>query len=287
LESSLLGSFGAAARALFGGSGRRPAYRPKAGENRMAGPSDVQRARQIYLEQPSNNLQVLIRNRYSWMNQFIGPSDSGVEIGAGAGLSRDFIRAGSFLLTDFADHPWLDVKQVNALQTPFEDASFDFAIAVNMIHHLAHPLRFFAEMDRILKAGGRLIVQDVHCSTFLRLALRLQRHEGYDFNVSVFDDSAVCTDPDDLWAGNNAIVDLLLEDEARFLRAVPNFRLLHREHCEFLTFLNSGGVTAKTVYLPLPMPLLRLVEAVDQKLSNAWPRIFALQVRLVLQKSAG
>jgi SAM-dependent methyltransferase len=251
----------------------------------MTGPSDVQRARQIYLEQPSNNLQVLIRNRYSWMNRFIGPGDSGVEVGSGAGLSRDFIRARSFLLTDFSDHAWLDVKQVNALETPFEDGSFDFAIAVNMIHHLAHPLRFFAEMERILKPGGRLIVQDVHCSTFLRLALRLQRHEGYDYNVSVFDESAVCTDPEDLWAGNNAIVDLLLEDQARFLAAVPRFRLLHQAHCEFLTFLNSGGVTAKTAYLPLPMPLLRVVETVDRKLSGAFPRVFALQVQLVLQKN--
>jgi SAM-dependent methyltransferase len=270
--------------ALLGRPAGRPAYRPRPGENRMSGPSDVRRARQMYLERPSNNLQLLLRNRYTWMNRFIGPDQRGVELGSGTGLSREFIRCQSLLLTDFSDHEWLDVKQVDALHTPFEDGSFDFAIAMNMIHHLAHPLRFFAEMDRILKPGGRLIVQDVQCSTFLRLALRLQRHEGYDFNVDVFDEGAVCTDPEDLWAGNNAIVDLLLEDEARFLEALPQFRRVHRADCEFLTFLNSGGVTAKTAYVPLPMPLLRVVESLDRKLTVALPRIFALQVQLVLEK---
>ena len=107
------------------------------------------------------------------------------------------------MLTDFSDHEWLDVKQVDALHTPFGDASFDFVIASNMIHHLAHPLWFFAEVRRILKPGGRLIVQDVH-NTIFRSALRIQHHEGYDYNVSVFDENAICTDPDDLRAGNNA-----------------------------------------------------------------------------------
>jgi SAM-dependent methyltransferase len=274
----------AALTTLFGRPTTRPAYRPRAGENRMTGPSDVVRARQMFLERPSNNLRVLVRNRYEWMNQFIGPEDRGVELGSGAGLSREFIRCKEFLLSDFSDHEWLDVKHVDALHTPFQDASFDFAIVSNMIHHLAHPLRFFAEMRRILKPGGRLIVQDVHNTIFFRLALRLQRHEGYDYNVSVFDDDAICTDPDDLWAGNNAIVDLLLEAEDRFAQAVPYFRKIHHVPCEFLTFLNSGGVTAKTGYLPLPVPIMRAVDAFDRKLTAAFPRIFALQVQLVFEK---
>jgi len=39
----------------------------------MTGPSDVTRARRMFLENPSTNLQVLVRNRYTWMNDFIGP----------------------------------------------------------------------------------------------------------------------------------------------------------------------------------------------------------------------
>ena len=107
----------------------------------------------MFFDHPSNNLQVLVRNRYEWMNAFIEPDDRGVELGSGAGLSRPFIRAREFLLTDFSDHEWLDVKQVDAQHTPFPDAGFDFVIGVNMIHHLAHPLGFFAEARRDSEAG--------------------------------------------------------------------------------------------------------------------------------------
>lgn len=261
----------------------RPAYHPHP-DVQMDGAGDVTRARARYFGRPSANLRVVVKNRYSWMNEYLRADQRGVELGAGAGLSREFIRCDHLLLTDFSDYDWLDVKHVDAHRTPFEDASFDFAFSVNVIHHLAQPLQFFREMSRILKKGGRLIVQDVHCSVFLRLALRLQRHEGYDFNADVYDESVPCTDANDPWAANNALVDLLFEDEPRFQRAVPQFRRIHRSHSEFLTLLNSGGVIARAAHVPLPMPLMRVVDAIDRGLTGTLPNLFAAQVRLVFEK---
>jgi len=250
----------------------------------MNGVGDVWTARSKYFDKPSANLKVVVANRYDWMNRFIEPNWKGLEVGCGAGLSRSFIRNEHFLLTDYGDYEWLDVKHVDALHTPFEDSSFDFAICSNMIHHLAHPLRFFAEMSRILRPGGRLIVQDVHCSVPLRLALRVMRHEGYDFNVDVFDSNEVCTDPVDNWIGNNAIVDLLLEDKQRLLREIPQFKLTYENNSEFLTFLNSGGVGAKTFYVPLPMLVATWVDKLDRVLIRKFPKAFAMQVQLVFEK---
>jgi SAM-dependent methyltransferase len=250
----------------------------------MDGAGDVKSARDRFFKRPSANLRVVVSNRYTWMNQFLAADQRGLELGAGAGLSREFIRCDQFLLTDFLDYDWLDVTHVDALRTPFDDASFDFAISVNVIHHLAQPLLFFREMGRILKPGGKLIIQDVHCSVFLRLALRLQKHEGYDFNVDVFDETVDCNDPTDPWAANNAIVDLLFEDEPRFQRAVPQFRRIHRSHSEFLTLLNSGGVIARSAYIPLPKGVMRLVDAFDRRLTKAVPNLFASQVQLVFEK---
>lgn len=252
----------------------------------MTGAGDVWTARKRYFEKPSANLKVVVANRYQWMNNFIEPDWRGLELGAGAGISKEFIRSREFLLTDFADYPWLDVKHVNALETPFEDNSFDFALSVNVIHHLAHPLRYFTEIARILRPGGRLIVQDMHCSVFMRAALRLQNHEGYDYNVDVFDDDVICTDPQDPWAGNNAIVDLLLEDRSKLFQHIPQFRLIHESHSEFLTLLNSGGVVARSVYVPLPMPLMNVVEKVDRVLTRTFPEALSSQVQLVFEKRA-
>jgi hypothetical protein len=79
-------------------------------------------------------------------------------------------------------------------------------------------------------------------------------------------------------------VDLLLEDKARFFRKVPHLALIHENYSEFLTFLNSGGVGAKTAYVPLPMAVASAVDRLDRALIKRFPKAFALQVQLVFEK---
>jgi SAM-dependent methyltransferase len=259
-------------------------YRPPHEVNRMRDEGDVLRARDAFFRNTRNNLRFLVRQRYEWMSSYIAAGDCGVDIGCGAGLSREFIKAKQLLLTDFTGHDFLDLKFVDAMNTPFAPESFDFVIATNVIHHLPHPVRFFREARRILKAGGVLLVHEVHCSLLLRAVLRIMRHEGYSFQPDVFDDECVCTDPNDLWAGNNAIPDLLFRDHRRFEREVPWFRIERDQFTECAIFLNSGGVTAKTFYLPLPEHLLQCLLALDNLLSASLPEIFALGRRLVLRR---
>jgi SAM-dependent methyltransferase len=259
-------------------------YRPAHKMNRMRGEGDVLKAREIFFRNTNNNLRFLVRQRYEWMNSYIGAEDYGVDIGCGAGLSREFIKAKQVLLTDYDGHDFLDSKFVDAMNTPFASEMFDFVIATNVIHHLPHPMQFFREARRILKAGGVLLVHEVHVSLLFRAVLRIMRHEGYSFEPDVFDDECICTDPNDLWAGNNAIPALLFADHQRFEQEVPWFRIEGDQFTECATFLNSGGVTAKTYYLPLPEFLLHSLQAFDNLLSRTLPDIFALGRRLVLRR---
>ena len=48
-------------------------------------------------------------------------------------------------------------------------------------------------------------MHEVQASLLFCAVLRAMRHEGYSFDVNVFDENCICTDPDDPWAGNNAI----------------------------------------------------------------------------------
>lgn len=43
---------------------------------------------------------------------------------------------------------------------PFESRSFDAVLCSNSFHHYPHPERFFAEVARVLRPGGRLILRD-------------------------------------------------------------------------------------------------------------------------------
>ena len=96
-----------------------------------------------------------------------------------------FIKSNNFKISDFLIIP-LDYKNVDAQETGFKDNEFNFVISSNMIHHLPFPLKFFDEMHRILKKGGKLIIFDAHCSVLLQLVLILMKHEGFDFTKNVW-----------------------------------------------------------------------------------------------------
>jgi SAM-dependent methyltransferase len=251
----------------------------------MKSEGNVKAARGTYLERRGSNLEFLLRSRFEWMNTFIREGSFGIEVGAGIAASKDFIDAAPFVTTDFSDGPWLDQTNVDALDLPFPDKSFDFLIASNMIHHVPYPMRFFDEASRVLKPGGNILIQEIHTSLGMKAVLRAMRHEGWDEDAPVFSDSAVCTSPDDLWSANCAIPRLLFDDHVAFESRRSDFRVVHDTHAEFLTFLNSGGVIAKTANVELPERIRKRVFKLDGWLSRSAPNVFALQRRIVLERT--
>lgn len=49
-------------------------------------------------------------------------------------------------------------RQADAMALPFADQSFDVVVAMHMFYHLADQAAAMAEMHRVLKPGGRLVV---------------------------------------------------------------------------------------------------------------------------------
>lgn len=260
-------------------------YRPRDhGENRMNHEGDVLLARKNFYNNNNNNLEFLLKNRFSWMNKFIKEKDIGIEVGCGTGISKEFIYNENFKISDYSSYDFLDYKMIDALNTKFDENSFDYVISSNMIHHVPYPVKFFQEMNRILKPGGKLIIQEINCSLFMRLLLRIMRHEGFDFSINVFDPSIICTDPNDLWSANCAIPNLLFDNKNRFHEKISNFKIIKSSHSEFFNFINSGGVISKTFNIPLPIIILKILKNIDDVLSKSSSNIFSLQRQIVLEK---
>jgi SAM-dependent methyltransferase len=245
---------------------------------------DLRDIRQRFIASRFRNLDHLLRSRYAWMNDWVKPGWRIAEFGTGAGFTRLYLSQ-PVILTDVFANPWLDAA-MDAVQTAFASQSLDAIIISNALHHFSAPARFLIEAERVLKPGGVILINEAYASLMLRLILRATQHEGYSYDVDVFDCDAIANDPKDPWSGNNAISNLMFGAKDAFRRRFGQLEIALDQPCECLSFLASGGVTSRTAVPELPAPVLAWIAALDRLLVKAAPDLFALSRRTVLKKAA-
>lgn len=252
--------------------------------NRLRHASDLKASREAFLAARSNNLDYLLRERYSWMRDWLPPGATVAELGAGAGFAGLYLDC-DLILTDVVENRWIGAV-MDAAQTAFRGGSLDAVIVSNVLHHVAAPSQFLDEANRVLKPGGLVLMNEAYASLLLRAVLRVSRHEGYSYDVDVFDHDAIANDPRNPWSGNNAISNMLFDAKEPFERRFPDFELVLDEPHECVLFLASGGVTAKVPVPQLPTAVLHGIALLDRVLTKAAPRLFALSRKTVLRKRA-
>ncbi len=231
------------------------------------------------------NLFFLVKKRFEWMQKYISKGDIGLEVGAGGGFSKIILKSNKIFTSDFSNDDHLDFRGIDAQSTNFKDGEFNFIIASNMLHHLSSPILFLREMNRILKNDGKLIIFEPNLSFFYQIITLITKHEGYDFNVDVWDEKKKLNDPNDPWDSNQAIAHLLFDNKKILEEKIGNlFFISHDSKCEFLLFLNSGGIYSRCSYIPLNRFMLQAISFIDKILIKILPNIFALGRKIVLVK---
>ncbi len=72
---------------------------------------------------------------------------------------------------------------MDARAMDFADSAFGNVIAVNFLHHVDEIDRVFAEMDRVLRAGGKLVISDFS-KKGMDLMSRLHKRDGREHDDS-------------------------------------------------------------------------------------------------------
>ena len=254
-------------------------------DNKMKNFGNVNEALKYFRKEKNKNLYFVLKKRFEWMNEYIQKDDIGLEVGAGPGFSKEFIHNKNLKISDFSDHEHLDYKNIDAHNTKLKDSSFDYVIAAQVLHHIPYPIKFFKEMHRILKKGGKLIIHEAYLSVLLQLILIIMKHEGFDWTKNIWNESIPAIDDEDLWSGNNATPHLVFDDIDAFNKNLGSyFNVEYEKILHELSFINSGGVTSKTFYIPLNYFFLNIIDKIDYFFSKAFPKILAQNRRVVLIK---
>jgi ubiquinone/menaquinone biosynthesis C-methylase UbiE len=80
---------------------------------------------------------------------------------SGVDLTPEFVAAATGLTQRVGLTEKVDFRVGSALAIPFPDASFDLAWSQNVAMNIEDRSRYYSEMRRVLKPGGRLAIQDV------------------------------------------------------------------------------------------------------------------------------
>ena len=232
----------------------------------------------------NKNLDFLLKKRFSYIEKNLGKDDLVLELGSGAGHSKKYIKNVNLKTSDITNYDFLDFKNLDCLNIPFKDESFDCVFSLSLIHHITNPIKLFNEVGRILKKNGKYIILDVNLSFFLKLIIILTKTEKYDLNVNIYDKNINLTDIKDPFDSNNAVPSLIFEDFEKFNKNLNyNFEIKDLHYKEFFTFVNSGGVVIDAPYVPMNNFFLKLFNNFDNFLS-IFRKIFPLHIYCCIEK---
>ncbi len=165
-----------------------------------------------------------------------------LDIPAGNGLvSKELNRLGCEVVSADINEEYSHYVQANMEETlPFENEHFDAVICLEGIEHIMHPESLFAELARVLKKGGLLIISTPNVQSFYSRFQFLCT--GYLFQFDPFDKIPLGINA----KGDKGHISPVFYTQLRYYSDLHNLK----------TLKPSGGRLKRIVALPFFLPFI-------------------------------
>jgi SAM-dependent methyltransferase len=228
---------------------------------------DTTVARRSILAQKS-----LMRAVYSrWYSEVMsGANGVVVEIGSGAGFIQEHYP--HVITSDVLDLPFVD-KVFDALSLPFESATVDRFVMIDVFHHVADSARFLREMCRCLKVGGVIAMVEPAHTFWARLVWTCLHHEPYDPHagwIMPAGSPLSCANSAQPWIVFN-------RDRKKFQKMFPDLAIERMQTHTPIAYIASGGFSMRQL---VPDSLISPIMAIDRFFSFQ-----GLNVTILLRKT--
>ena len=207
-----------------------------------------------------------------------------VELGAGSGNFKEF--KPGVLASDIEYCPWLDTC-FDAHFIPFKDNRAGNIVMIDVLHHLADPVRFFQEAARVLEKGGRIILIEPFPTPFSLFIYKRFHPEPFIMDKDYFENpsssvSPVAKNNKDPWESNQAMAYLLFfKYRKRFLQQFADeFKIIKGKRMSCILYPASGGFENKAMIPDFLIPLFKFLEILLVPLR----RLPAFRCYVVLEK---
>jgi SAM-dependent methyltransferase len=197
-----------------------------------------------------------------------------VELGSGGGFIKMIIP--NVITSDVL--AGVDVDKVfSATDMPFEKASVDAFFMFDVLHHINDPMKFFAEAERCLRPGGRIVMIEPANTAWARFVYTNFHHEGFDPKGGW-----LLSKTGPLSQANGAIPWIIfVRDRAAFEREFPRLRVVSLRNHTPMRYLISGGLTLRQL---LPGFMYQPVMALEWLLSPA-NNVLGMFMTIIIEKT--
>jgi SAM-dependent methyltransferase len=205
----------------------------------------------------------------------------GVTIEIGGGIGNLKRRLPDVIATDVQHAAWLDCV-ADAQHLPFAAGSAANIVMVDVLHHVEFPVLFFRGAERVLRAGGRIVMVEPAITFGSTLFYRLLHQEPVRTSADPLREGT--PDPQrDPYDSNQAIPTLIAtRDRVRFERMFSNLKICRVDWFAFAVYPLSGGFKSWSL---IPRSLVRPALRAERAVEGAIGRFAGFRMMLVIEKT--